>query len=272
MRGVAAAIRGAPFTSIPRRATSPPRGPGPVQNALAGFLSELSAPDERTVGDEAGRRLLRARPGRRACRRPRPAHSTAPTWRWCWARGWAASPIAWRARAACPTPRCPASRRPPWPATRAAWSRARRGRRRCAVRPRARLRGLPAREVGFGVRVVAALGVSTLIVTNASGGGRAVAGSPGEIVAISDHINLTRRSPLTRPQRRTPGAALRRHDRRVHPGAARAGPGPHGRHGRAAARGDLRRAWRGPRTRRRRRCACCGRWAPAWSGCRPCTR
>ncbi|HSY40419.1 MAG TPA: purine-nucleoside phosphorylase [Polyangia bacterium] len=56
--------------------------------------------------------------------------------------------------------------------------------------------GYPPSEVGFGVRVVAALGVRTLIVSNASG---AVdpAFSPGEIVAISDHINLTSESPLT---------------------------------------------------------------------------
>jgi purine-nucleoside phosphorylase len=55
--------------------------------------------------------------------------------------------------------------------------------------------GYPPSEVGFGVRVVAALGVRTLIVTNASG---AVdpAFAPGEIVAISDHINLTGASPL----------------------------------------------------------------------------
>ena len=56
--------------------------------------------------------------------------------------------------------------------------------------------GYPASEVGFGVRVVAALGVRTLIVTNASGGVDP-AFSPGEIVAISDHINLTSESPLT---------------------------------------------------------------------------
>jgi purine-nucleoside phosphorylase len=58
--------------------------------------------------------------------------------------------------------------------------------------------GYPPCEIGFGVRVVAALGVRTLIVTNASG---AVdpALAPGEIVAISDHINLTSASPLTGP-------------------------------------------------------------------------
>jgi purine-nucleoside phosphorylase len=58
--------------------------------------------------------------------------------------------------------------------------------------------GYDAGEVGFGVRVAAALGVHTLVVTNASGGidpGM----RPGEIVAISDHLNLTGISPLTGP-------------------------------------------------------------------------
>jgi purine-nucleoside phosphorylase len=58
--------------------------------------------------------------------------------------------------------------------------------------------GYPASEVGFGVRVVAALGVRTLIVTNAAGGVDPAL-QPGEIVAISDHINLTSASPLTGP-------------------------------------------------------------------------
>jgi purine-nucleoside phosphorylase len=53
-------------------------------------------------------------------------------------------------------------------------------------------------EIGFGVRVVAALGARTLIVTNASGGVDPTL-PPGEIVAISDHINLTGISTLTGP-------------------------------------------------------------------------
>jgi purine-nucleoside phosphorylase len=53
-------------------------------------------------------------------------------------------------------------------------------------------------EVGFGVRVAAALGARTLIVTNASGG-IDPAMRPGEIVAISDHLNLTGTSPLSGP-------------------------------------------------------------------------
>lgn len=58
--------------------------------------------------------------------------------------------------------------------------------------------GYDASEVGFGVRVAAALGARTLIVTNASGGIDPVM-SPGEIVAISDHLNLTGASPLSGP-------------------------------------------------------------------------
>jgi len=61
-----------------------------------------------------------------------------------------------------------------------------------------RYEGYAASEVAFGVRVVAALGVHTLIVTNASGG-IDPALKPGEIVAISDHVNLTGASPLTGP-------------------------------------------------------------------------
>src|SRR4029450_991604 len=58
--------------------------------------------------------------------------------------------------------------------------------------------GYPATEVGFGVRVAATVGVQTLIVTNVSGGVDPSL-EEGEIVAISDHINLTGASPLTGP-------------------------------------------------------------------------
>jgi purine-nucleoside phosphorylase len=58
--------------------------------------------------------------------------------------------------------------------------------------------GYPPAEVGFGVRVAAALGARTLITTNASGGVNPDF-KPGEIVAISDQINLTGMSPLTGP-------------------------------------------------------------------------
>jgi purine-nucleoside phosphorylase len=55
--------------------------------------------------------------------------------------------------------------------------------------------GHDAREVTFPIRVLAALGVETVILTNAAG---AVAPSlgPGDLMAIEDQINLTGRSPL----------------------------------------------------------------------------
>jgi purine-nucleoside phosphorylase len=58
--------------------------------------------------------------------------------------------------------------------------------------------GYPASEVGFGVRVAAALGARTLVTTNASGGVDP-SFAPGQLVAISDQINLTGASPLTGP-------------------------------------------------------------------------
>ena len=56
--------------------------------------------------------------------------------------------------------------------------------------------GWPAADVAFGVRVLFALGVKTLVVTNAAGG---IAPSlrPGDLVRITDHLNLTGQNPLT---------------------------------------------------------------------------
>ena len=58
--------------------------------------------------------------------------------------------------------------------------------------------GYPPCEIGFGVRVVAALGARVVIVTNASGGVDPSLAA-GDIVTISDHINLTGASPLSGP-------------------------------------------------------------------------
>ena len=93
------------------------------------------------------------------------------------------------------------------------------------------------REVGFGVRVAAALGVRTLIVTNASGGVDPTL-APGEIVAISDHINLTGASPLTGPNDERLGPRFVDMTDAYDPGAARAG----GRGGAAALGRPLREA------------------------------
>jgi len=50
-------------------------------------------------------------------------------------------------------------------------------------------------EIGFGVRVAAALGVGTIVVTNVAGGIEPSL-AVGEIVCIRDHLNLTGLSPL----------------------------------------------------------------------------
>ncbi|HEY4084880.1 MAG TPA: purine-nucleoside phosphorylase [Bryobacteraceae bacterium] len=58
--------------------------------------------------------------------------------------------------------------------------------------------GYTAEEVVFGVRVLKGLGVKCLIVTNASGGINRAFGA-GQLVLISDHINLLGQNPLTGP-------------------------------------------------------------------------
>ena len=58
--------------------------------------------------------------------------------------------------------------------------------------------GYNARQVVFGVRALARLGVEYLILTNAAGGINP-AYQPGQLVLISDHINLTGQNPLTGP-------------------------------------------------------------------------
>jgi len=51
-------------------------------------------------------------------------------------------------------------------------------------------------EIAFPVRLAARLGVKTLIVTNSAGGAN-VNYKPGELMLITDHINLTGANPLT---------------------------------------------------------------------------
>ncbi|MGH7637450.1 MAG: purine-nucleoside phosphorylase [Gemmatimonadaceae bacterium] len=55
--------------------------------------------------------------------------------------------------------------------------------------------GHDARLAGFPVRVLHALGIGTLIVSNAAGSARTEMG-PGTIMLISDHLNLMYRNPL----------------------------------------------------------------------------
>lgn len=55
--------------------------------------------------------------------------------------------------------------------------------------------GYSAQEVVFPVRVLGALGVKTLLVTNAAGAVN-TAFRPGELMVITDHLNMTGRNPL----------------------------------------------------------------------------
>ena len=67
------------------------------------------------------------------------------------------------------------------------------------MRGRAHLyEGFSAAEVVFGVRVLARLGVRTIVLTNACGGVREDL-APGQLVLVSDHINLQGSSPLIGP-------------------------------------------------------------------------
>lgn len=67
------------------------------------------------------------------------------------------------------------------------------------LRGRAHLyEGVGAERVVFGVRVLGRLGVRTLVVTNAAGAIRETL-RPGQLVLVSDHVNLQGTSPLVGP-------------------------------------------------------------------------
>ena len=67
------------------------------------------------------------------------------------------------------------------------------------MRGRAHLyEGIGAEQVVFGVRVLGRLGIRTLVVTNAAGG-IDESFRPGQLVLVSDHLNLQGASPLIGP-------------------------------------------------------------------------
>ena len=73
--------------------------------------------------------------------------------------------------------------------------------------------GHPADRVVFGVRVLGRLGAGTLVVTNACGGVREDL-TPGDLVLVSDHLNLQGQSPLVGPNDDTLGPRFPGHERR----------------------------------------------------------
>lgn len=64
--------------------------------------------------------------------------------------------------------------------------------------------GYSSAQVAFGVRELARRGVTSVILTNAAGGIN-LTYHPGDLVLISDHINLTGANPLTGPNDATLG-------------------------------------------------------------------
>lgn len=58
--------------------------------------------------------------------------------------------------------------------------------------------GLPQREITLPIRVLAAIGVKTLVLTNACGGVN-LSYRPGDLMLISDHINFSGQNPLIGP-------------------------------------------------------------------------
>ncbi len=58
--------------------------------------------------------------------------------------------------------------------------------------------GYPPWQVAFPARVLCGLGIETLVVTNAAGGIRSDL-TPGDLMMITDHVNLSGQNPLTGP-------------------------------------------------------------------------
>ena len=136
--------------------------------------------------------------------------------------------------------------------------------------------GYTPQQVTFPMRVLGALGMRAVVLTNAAGG-IAEGYRMGQLVALADHINLMGWNPLVGPNEprfgfRRRGAALLRHDRGLLQAAARAGARGGGGRGIRARRGRLPGGERARALRRRPRFAPFARWAPRWWACPRCRR
>ncbi len=83
--------------------------------------------------------------------------------------------------------------------------------------------GYSPEEVTFPIRVLGRLGITTLVVTNAAGGVRLDL-KQGQLVLLSDHINLTGRNPVSGPNDERLGPRFFDMTERLFQAAAPAGP------------------------------------------------
>ncbi len=131
--------------------------------------------------------------------------------------------------------------------------------------------GYTARQVTFGIRELHRRGVRSVVLTNAAGGIN-LEYRPGDLVLISDHINLLGQNPLTGPNDDALGPrfpdmseAYSREYREVAKQAAT-----------RRCPSNCRKAFTprcpAPVTKRPRKSATCAPSAPIWWACRPCRK
>jgi purine-nucleoside phosphorylase len=117
--------------------------------------------------------------------------------------------------------------------------------------------GIELSEVVHPLRTGIAAGCSTVILTAAVGGIRPDLGT-GSVMVVSDHLNLTGRSPLSGPEFVDMVDAYAPELRALALATAAARPWPPAPTPRCS----------GPSSRRRPRSACCAPWARTWWACR----
>ena len=116
--------------------------------------------------------------------------------------------------------------------------------------------GHPSDRVVHGVRTMARLGAQFVLLTNAAGG-LEPAWAAGDLMVISDHVNLTGSSPLVGPEDESIGPRFPDMTERVRPRAARLAARRGAGRGHHAPRGRVRRGCSARSTRRPPRCGWC---------------